>query len=729
MPDPGWNRKISFKFTGKKSAGVLTLPLFAAIILLAASLSAGEIAPTFIYPPAPMSDVVDNFHGVMVPDPYRPLENPDDSAVQKWVERENQITAEFVDTPAREQLRTQYAARQNFAKYGIPAKVGAGYIFTILDTINNQSILYRLDTSDTIPKIILDPNKMSSDGTIALGGRTFSHDGTLMAYTLSEKGSDWQFIRIRNLVTGQDFPEYLPWVKFSEPAWVPDNSGFYYSRYPNPSDVGEEEATFYHKAYFHRLGTDQAEDKLVFEDKVDKEMGFEPAVTDDGRYLILTAWRGTDPRVGLYYRALSDSTDFIHLIEFGRAVFNFIGNNENIFYLQTNLNAPNYRLVAIDVNKPEESNWREIIPESDRVMETVKFIGGRFLTHESKDVISHLMVYSQEGQFIKELPMPVPGAISDLKGKLYDNELFFSFESFLYPGTKYRYNILTDSLTVFHQCQVPFNPEGFTTTQIFYTSRDSTRVPLFLTHRRDLPRDGNNPTILYGYGGFASNMSPYFSPAKTLWLENGGVWAVACLRGGYEYGEKWYRDGTLDKKQNTFDDFIAASEWLIANKYTSPSRLAIEGGSNGGLLVAAVMIQRPELFGAVLCQVPVIDMLRYHKLGVGRWWVNDYGNAEENPDHFKFMYAYSPLHNIKKGESYPPVMITTADSDDRVVPAHAKKFAATLQAADSGRNPILLRVETKAGHGSGKPRYKIIDEVADEMAFLFKIFGMNIPAR
>ncbi|CUS98872.1 prolyl oligopeptidase [Candidatus Kryptobacter tengchongensis] len=506
-----------------------------------------------------------------------------------------------------------------------------------------------------------------------------------------------------------------------------DNSGFYYNRFPEPGTVPKEDENNYNKVYFHKLGTPQSEDKLVYERPDAKELNFYPSITEDGRYLILTVTHGTSPKNRIYYRELKSNGDFIRLLDEADASYDFIGNKGNIFYFVTDLNAPRYKIIAIDIKNPERKNWKDIVPEHKKaVISDARIINNHFVIVYNEDVKHRIEIYSLDGKFVREIKLPGIGTVSGLSGKQKDKEMFFGFTSFLHPLNVYRYDFTTGKLELFFETRLTgFDPNDYEVKQVFYESKDGVRIPMYIIHKRGLKLDGNNPALLYGYGGFNISIMPSFSAVRLLWLEIGGVYAVANLRGGSEYGEEWHQAGMLDKKQNVFNDFISAGEWLIKNGYTNSKKLVINGRSNGGLLVAACMVQRPDLYGAVVCEVPVIDMLRYHKFTVGRYWVPEYGNAEANPEHFKFLYAYSPLHNVKKGTSYPPILITTADHDDRVVPLHAYKFTATLQSANAGDTPVLLRVETKAGHGAGKPTSKIIEEQTDIYAFLFKVIGIN----
>jgi prolyl oligopeptidase len=521
----------------------------------------------------------------------------------------------------------------------------------------------------------------------------------------------------------EDLPDLIRWCKFSSIAWRHDNTGFWYARFPEPGTVAPEDQSYYHRVYWHALHTDQRADELVFERPDAKELGYNPLLTDDGRYLVLDVWHGTDPRNRLYYRPV-EGGEVVRLLDEGDAMYRFVDSVGDTFYIHTDHDAPRGRIIAIDLDRPEREHWQEIVAQSDDPIDFVTMSGDHLVVAYKHDVKHQLHIFDLEGTPQGTLPTSGVGATGELSGKRSSSELFWSWQSFLEPPSIYRHDWTDGSTTLFRRPQVAFDAVDYETTQVFYPSKDGTRIPMFITHRKNLPLDGDHPTLLYGYGGFNISLMPAFSAIRLAWLEAGGVLAVANLRGGDEYGEAWHLAGMLDRKQNVFDDYIAAAEWLIANGYTNNRRLAINGGSNGGLLVSATMLQRPDLFGAVVCQVPVTDMLHYHRWTVGRYWVPEYGNAEEHADHFRWMYAYSPLHNVRPGATYPPMLITSADTDDRVVPAHAKKLAAALQAANPD-NTILLRVETKAGHGAGKPTTKIIEEAADIYAFLFWALGME----
>lgn len=683
-------------------------------------------AQKFTYPKAKKIDVVENYHGTPVVDPYRWMENEEDSDLKAWIEEQNKLTFGYIrGVPEREKIKQRLTELWNYPKYSVPFRRGTRYFFSKNDGLQNQSVVYVQEGLKGTPKVVIDPNTLSTDGTIALSTQSYTRDGKLLAYGLSKSGSDWQEIRIRDVDTGKDYDEVIQWCKFASIGWTHDKKGFFYNRFRDPNTVPKGEESFYMKVYWHEVGTPQSSDKLVYERPDAKELGFSPVVTKDGNYVILYVWKGTDPENRIYYREIGGKGDFVRLLDKADASYSFIDNVGTTFYFQTNLNAPRDRIVAIDIKNPDPKNWQEVISEQAEAISFATIVNNQFVIAYLKDAQHQLKLYALNGTFVRQIDLPTIGAVSGLSGEREDKEMFFAFTSFLYPTTIFHYDFPAGKLNTFRSSEVKFNPSGYETKQVFSRSKDGTRVPLFITHRKGLKLDGNNPTILYGYGGFNVNILPSFSVWRLVWLEQGGIYAQATLRGGSEYGEEWHRAGMLDKKQNVFDDFIAASEWLVQNNYTSSKRLAIYGGSNGGLLVGACMLQRPELFGAVLCAVPVTDMLRYHKFTIGRYWVGEYGNAEQNADHFKFMYAYSPLHNVKTGVAYPATLITTADHDDRVVPAHAMKFAATLQEADAGINPVLVRIETKAGHGGGKPTSKQIEEYSDIIAFLVKTFGLS----
>lgn len=671
--------------------------------------------------------VVENYHGTQVADPYRWLEEADTEETRAWVAAQNALSAAYFEAASvRAPIITRLTELINFPRHSAPVHKGGRYFFSHNTGLQNQAVLFTQQGVEGLPAVLLDPNTLSADGTVALITQEYSHDGTLLAYGVSASGSDWQEVKIRAVASNEDYPEIIRWCRFTNIAWKHDNSGFYYDRFPQPGSVPAEDQNNYCRIYWHTLGTRQEEDLLIYERPDAKELGFSPMVSDDGNYLLLYVRLGTNPKNRFYYRAIDSSGPFRRLLDDFDASYNFVHNIGSFFYFHTNLNAPRGRIIAIDTEHPEQANWREVLPEQEDVIDAVHVVHQQYIVVLKHDAHHLVKRYDMDGKLLGEITLPTLGSIVEITGEPGDSEVFLHFMSFLYPPSIWRYDFVTETLSLWRGPHLHFATEQYETTQVFYHSKDGTRVPMFLTHKKGLVLDGANPTLLYGYGGFNISLTPAFSSHHLLWLENGGVFAQPNLRGGDEYGEEWHLAGMLEKKQNVFDDFIAAAEWLIANNYTNSSRLAINGGSNGGLLVAACMVQRPDLYGAVLCEVPVIDMLRYHKFTVGRYWVSEYGNAEQDPAHFAFLYAYSPLHNVQPGVAYPATLLMAADTDDRVVPSHAKKFAATLQAATGGTQPILLRIEMKAGHGLGKPTTKIIEARGDAFTFLFQQFGMQM---
>lgn len=683
------------------------------------------------YPTSQKVDQVDDYHGTKVEDPYRWLEDPDSDETKTWVEAQNQVTFEYLnEITVREKIKQRLTQLWDYEKFSIPFKEGdraLRYFYFKNDGLQNQSVLYTLISLDAEPKVLLDPNKLSEDGTVALSGVSISEDAKLMAYGLSTSGSDWQEWKVRDIETGEDISDHLKWIKFSGASWTKDNQGFFYSRYDEPNEETKlEDVNYYQKLYYHQLGKPQSEDILIYHRPDQKEWGFSGGVTEDGRYLIISVWLGTDPKNLIFYKDLANpNAEVVELINEFEANYSFIDNDGDVFWFRTDLDAPRGRVIAIDTKNPARSQWQEIIPQTDEVLESVGLLNNQFVVDYLKDAHTQVKIFDLNGAFVREVELPGIGSAGGFSGKRYDTETFYSFTSFTTPATIYHYDMVSGESTIFRQPKVDFNPADYETNQVFYSSKDGTQVPMFITHKKGLQLDGNNPTYLYGYGGFNVSLTPSFSVGSLIWLEMGGVYAIPNLRGGGEYGEEWHQAGTKLNKQNVFDDFITAAEWLISNKYTKPAKLAIGGGSNGGLLVGACLTQRPDLFGAALPAVGVMDMLRFHKFTIGWAWCSEYGSAE-NPDEFKALYAYSPLHNLKSGTSYPATMITTADHDDRVVPAHSFKFAAALQEAHAGKNPVLIRIETKAGHGAGKPTAKIIEEVADRWAFLVRSLDIAV---
>jgi len=689
-------------------------------------------AQTLQYPAARKSDVVDDYHGTRVPDPYRWLEDPDSPESRAWIEAQNRLTASYLaEIPARRAIRERLTKLWNYPKYGTPFRKGRRYFFSKNDGLQNQSVLYKQASLTADPETLLDPNLLSEDGTVALSTLAVSQDGRLLAYGTSASGSDWEEFRVRDVALGRDLSDHLKWIKFSGASWTNDGAGFFYSRYPEPGNKALTDVNRFQRLYYHRLGTDQAQDVLVYERPDQPDWGMNAEVTDDGRYAVLNVWLGTDRRNRVYYLDLNDAKrpkvrgDVVRLLDDFDASYTFVGNDGPVLYFLTDLDAPRKRVIAIDTRHPERARWREIIPQGPDVLEAVQIIHDTFVANYMHDASSRLRLFALDGRLLKDLELPTLGTVGSISGERKDDEMFYAFTSFLYPTTIFRYDFTSGVTSVFKAPAIDFDPSGYETKQVFYTSKDGTRVPMFITHKKGLRLDGSNPTYLYGYGGFNISLTPSFSVAMLAWLELGGVYAVPNLRGGGEYGEEWHQAGMHDRKQNVFDDFIAAAEYLIAQGYTSTPKLAIAGGSNGGLLVGAAITQRPELFGAALPAVGVMDMLRFHKFTIGWAWVTDYGSADSAAQ-FPYLYKYSPLHNMRAGTRYPATLVTTADHDDRVVPGHSFKFTAALQAAQAGPQPVLIEIETKAGHGAGKPTSKLIEEQADRMAFLVRNLGMDV---
>ena len=685
-------------------------------------------AMTFVYPESHKIDQVDDYHGTEVADPYRWLEDVDSDETKAWVTAQNEVTFAYLESlPARERIKKRLTELWNYPRYGAPFREGARYFFSKNDGLQNQSVFFVQEGLDAEPRVLLDPNILSEDGTVAVVSRAVSRDGKLLAWASSASGSDWRTWHVRDIDTGEDLDDEVEWSKFSGASWDANNEGFYYSRYDAPEEGDEyEDANYYHKLYYHRVGTPQSEDVLVYERPDQKEWGFAGQVSESGDYLVIHVWQGTSPMNRFFYKDLRDQgAEVVELIGDLEAEYTFIGNDDEVFYLQTDLEAPKRRVVAVDVTNPARDEWHELIAEKDITLEGIDMINGNeFVATYMKDARSVAYRFDHHGRMIGEVALPGIGSVGGLGGHREDTFTFYTFRSYLYPSTIFRYDFVTGKSTVFREPEIDVDLSVYVTEQVFFESKDGTRIPMFVIRNRDVPMDGSNPTILYGYGGFNVSETPYFSISKLAWVEMGGIFAVANLRGGGEYGEDWHQAGMLKNKQNVFDDFIAAGEYLIAEGYTSKAKLACQGGSNGGTLVGAVCNQRPDLWAAALPAVGVMDMLRFHLFTIGWAWVSDYGSSED-PDMFPTLYAYSPYHNLVDGVDYPATMITTADHDDRVVPGHSFKYAARIQEAHAGSDPVLIRIETKAGHGGGKPTSKIIEEVADEWAFVWDQLGME----
>lgn len=677
------------------------------------------------YPKAVKLNVTDDYFGTMVADPYRWMEDDTTQAVADWVNAENKITQEYLSyIPFRDELRKRMTELTNYEKVGMPFKKHGKYYFYKNDGLQNQSVLYVKETLDGAPAVLLDPNKLSEDGTVALAGISFSNDGKYLAYTISRSGSDWREIFVMDLSTGKLIKDHILWAKFSGAGWK--GNGFYYSAYDAPEE-GKEYSNINenHKIYYHKLGTGQHEDLLVYENKNYPKRFYSSWVDEDEKFLFVFE-SGEGRGNNLFVQDLRKqnapfrqlTTDF----DYEYQPLEVIGET---VYFYTNYNAPKYRLMKTTVDKPGLEDWTDVVPESDNVLKSASFIGGKMILSYIKDASDHAYVCSLDGHIEHEVALPTFGSMG-FSGNKDDKEAFYQFTSFTFPNTIYKYDIDNNSSEKYLAPDVKFNADDFVTEQIFYPGKDGTKIPMFITYKKGLQRDGTNPVYLYGYGGFNVSLFPSFSTWRIPFLENGGIYVQANLRGGGEYGEEWHIAGTKMQKQNVFDDFIAAAEYLIKEKYTSNEKICIAGGSNGGLLVGAVVNQRPELFRVALPAVGVMDMLRYHKFTIGWNWASDYGTSEDSKEMFEYLYGYSPLHTIKNdGTPYPAILVTTADHDDRVVPAHSFKYAAALQAANTGNAPKLIRIETKAGHGAGKPISKTIEEYTDVYSFTMYNLGMK----
>ncbi len=671
------------------------------------------------YPSAKKTDQFDIYHGVRVSDPYRWLENLDSAETRAWVEAENQLTNAWLEKfPERERIRKRLTELWNYERYSVPYKRAGRYFFRRNDGLQNQSVVYTQHSLQDQPEVLIDPNKLSKDGTVALKDSAVSPDGKYYAYAVAEAGSDWTEWRIRDIDTKKDLDDHLKWIKFSGVSWAADSRGFYYSRYDAPEgDNRFKDINYFPKLYFHRLGESQAQDQLIYHRPDHKEWSFNGIATKDGKYLLIEVGRGTEDKNLLYYQDLEHPQSSIKpLVETWQASYSYLGNQGSKFWFLSNDKAPRGKILEIDLNNPGREHWKEMLAESKDAIETASMVNNSFIISYLHHARHKILIKPLTGK-AHELELPGIGSAGGFYGEQDATETFFSWTSFNTPTRIYHLDLVSGKTTLFKKPKVKFNPEDYVTRQVFYDSKDGTRIPMFITHHRNLKRNGGNPTLLYGYGGFNISLTPYFSVSNLVWMETGGVYAVPNLRGGGEYGQKWHEAGTKTRKQNVFDDFISAAEWLIANNYTSSRHLGISGGSNGGLLVAAVLLQRPDLFAAAVPAVGVLDMLRFNKFTIGWAWESDYGSPE-NEAEFKALYAYSPYHNIKPGIQYPATLVTTADHDDRVYPAHSFKFTAALQVAQASTDPILIRIETRAGHGAGKPTSKRIEEAADKLAFL-----------
>ncbi|NQV31103.1 MAG: S9 family peptidase [Phycisphaeraceae bacterium] len=698
-------------------------------VVVAMGISNGACAVELPYPKTERTDQMDEYHGIEVTDPYRWLEEDvrESDRVAQWVKAQNKVTFGYLETlPERAAIEQRLTQLWDFAKFGTPFKTGGRYYIAKNNGLQNHYVYYVSDTLNSEQRVLLNPNEWSEDGTVALGGLSFSDNGRYVAYGIQEAGSDWRTWKVRNIDTGKDLSDTLAYLKFTDVAWDPEAEGFFYAKYPDPDPNDQFQSLNKDmKVMYHRLGTSQSDDVVVYYRPDHPEWGYQIEVTDDGRYLVLTIWVGTDPKYRVMVKDLQQEyampkdviTTFDH-------EFSFIDNDGPVFYFRTDAKAPKSRIVAIDLRQPEPEHWQDILPESDALLEGANVVNNLLVCSYLKDVTTQVKLYTLKGQFLRDIALPGLGTASGFGGKRAYTETFYSFQSFAVPPSTYRYDMITGKSTLLERAEVDFDPDQYVTEQVFYRSKDGTSIPMFITHKKDLALNGANPTLLYGYGGFNISIAPSFSVSRLAWMEMGGVYAVANIRGGGEYGQAWHEAGKKQNKQNVFDDFIAAAEYLIDKKYTQTDKLAIMGGSNGGLLVGACMTQRPHLFGAAIPAVGVMDMLRFDEFTAGRFWTDDYGSAKDSPEMFEYLKGYSPYHNLKPGTAYPATLVTTADTDDRVVPGHSFKFAAQLQACHQGNTPVLIRIETKAGHGSGKPTAMIIEEQADIYAFLKQSLGM-----
>ncbi|WP_205501429.1 prolyl oligopeptidase family serine peptidase [Rufibacter psychrotolerans] len=690
----------------------------------AAVTAAATAKPSFMYPKTEKINHVDTYHGTQVPDPYRWLEADTAQNVAAWVKAQNEVTFDYLEKiPFREQIKQRLTKLWNYPKYGAPFREGDYYYFYKNDGLQNQAVLYRQKGLNGTPELFLDPNKLSEDGTTSLGSLAFSKDARYAVYTTSTGGSDWRDAYVLDVATGKKLADELHWIKFSGTSWHKD--GFFYSRYPEPTQGSKmANKNEYHKVYYHKIGTPQSQDKLIWEAKEHPLRLLFAGTTQDEKYLILTASEGTSNN-SLYVKDLSKANSpILPLVESFDKEYGVVENVGDKLIVLTNQGAPKYKLVEIDLKKPQQANWKTLVPETENVLNSASLVNGRLILNYMKDAATLVRVHDTKGKWLHDVQLPTLGTAGGFDGKKEDKTVFYTFTSFTYPSAIYQYDVATNKSTLFRKAEVDVDMDAYETKQVFYTSKDGTKVPMFITHKKGLQLNGDNPAYLYAYGGFNSAVTPGFSISRMLWLENGGVLAIANIRGGSEYGEAWHKAGMTPNKQNVFDDFIAAAEYLRDQKYTSPQKLAIAGGSNGGLLIGAVANQRPDLFKVALPAVGVMDMLRFHKFTIGWAWVPEYGSSDD-PAQFQNLMKFSPIHNIKEGVNYPATLVTTADHDDRVVPAHSFKYIATLQEKGAGPNPCLIRVDVKAGHGAGKSTTAQIAEATDVWSFTFYNMGVN----
>jgi prolyl oligopeptidase len=682
------------------------------------------ITMSIVYPQTKKTEQINDYFGTMIADPYQWLEDDRSAETEAWVKAQNEVTEKYLSQiPFRGKIKKRYEEIYNFPKLTSPSKAGDYYFFSKNDGLQNQSVIYFQKGLDGKPEVFIDPNKLSAEGTVSINLAGFSNDFKYVAYTQSSAGSDWEQIKIREIETNKDLPDVLDWVKFSGASWY--KNGFYYSRYPTP-EKGKEFSSDNkdHSIYYHTLGTPQSADKLFYSNKTNPNLYHNCMVTEDQKYLIMYVAEGTDG-FETYYKDLANDGSLKPLFTGFKNKSTVIDNVGENFLITTDIDAPNYKLISMDTKNSGKDKWVDIIPQTNQILEGVATGGGKLFATYLKDATTVAYLFDYDGKNKKEIKLPSAGTANGFGGYKNDEFSFYSFSSFNYPPTIFKYDIKTGISSVFNKVELKFNPSDFQTKQVWYTSKDGAKIPMFIVHKKGIKMDGTNPTLLYAYGGFNISLTPSFSTSNIILLENGGIYALANLRGGGEYGEEWHQAGMKLKKQNVFDDFIAAAEYLINEKYTSKEKLAIAGGSNGGLLVGACMTQRPDLYKVAFPAVGVMDMLKFHKFTVGKGWIPEYGCADSSKADFENLYKYSPLHNLKSGTTYPSTMITTGDHDDRVVPAHSFKFAATLQENHKGDNPVLISIATNAGHGAGKPTGKLLQEQADKWAFMFYNMGIK----
>jgi len=700
-----------------KNIGLMVIAL---VILTACNQKSRKIN----YPMAKKVDTVDVYFGHKVADPYRWLEDDNSEETKAWVKAENKVTQEYLaQIPFRDKIRERLTQLWDYPKISAPFKRGGHYFLFKNDGLQNQSVAYIMDELGGEERLILDPNKLSDDGTVALTNFAPSEDGKYIGYGISRGGSDWRELFVKDIATGKDLDDHIMWAKFSNISWF--NDGFFYTRYPEP-EKGEElkGVNSNSKVYYHKIGDPQNQDKLIYEDPQHPDWGFSASITEDGKYLIISVTQSTSGNA-LYIKNLEKDDDIVKIIETFDNDYWVVDHNNGKLLVLTNYNAPKYKVISIDVNNYSQDKWTDFIPEKEGVLQSVSVLSDKIITKYLKDAHSHVEVYNLDGKYLYDLELPILGTVSGFRGEKEDSITFYTITSFTTPATVYKYNVITNKSEKYQETKVDFNADDYVTKQVFYTSKDGTKIPMFIVHKKGIKMDGNNPVLLYGYGGFNISLTPSFSVGRLILLEQGVIYAQMNLRGGGEYGQEWHKAGTKMHKQNVFDDCIAAAEYLINEKYTSKGKIALQGGSNGGLLVGAVVNQRPDLFGVALPAVGVMDMLRYHKFTIGRYWATDYGTSEDSEEMFNYLISYSPVHTVKDNVEYPAILVTTADHDDRVVPAHSFKYIATLQEKYKGNNPVLIRIETKAGHGAGKPTAKIIDEYTDLYSFVFYNLGVT----